>query len=136
MARNKIKDKALENHIIYGKRTFGQKTADTITKWGGSWTFIFLFLIFILAWIVLNTYILLNKGFDPQPYRLLNLVLSCLAALQAPIILMSQYRAAERDRAKAERDYFVNRKAEREIENVQKDLNEIKSLIKYRHKVK
>jgi uncharacterized membrane protein len=83
----------------------------------------------------LNTWFLLRKPFDPFPFILLNLVLSCLAAIQAPIILMAQNRQAERDRIHAHYDYMVNRKAEREIQNMQKDLDEIKSsLTKVRKK--
>ena len=83
---------------------------------------------------LINGYFLITyragKPFDPYPFILLNLVLSCLAAIQAPVILMSQNRQAERDRIKAERDYMVNRKAEREVENIQRELDEIKRLIR------
>jgi uncharacterized membrane protein len=110
------------------KLTKGQMIADKVTIFAGSWTFIISFVVFLIIWMITNTHLLIN-GWDPYPFILLNLVLSCLAALQAPIILMSQNRAAERDRAKAERDYYVNRKAEREIEDMQKDLDEIKKMI-------
>lgn len=107
------------------KVTIGQKAADKITKWGGSWYFIGSFFIFLFIWMAINFYALLTV-WDPYPFILLNLVLSCLAAVQAPIILMSQNREADRDRAKAERDYAVNRKAEKEVELIKKDLDFIK----------
>jgi uncharacterized membrane protein len=114
--------------------TFGQRAADRLTSSMGSWSFIIMFFVFLLIWMILNAYFLIKytsaNAFDPYPFILLNLVLSCLAAIQAPIIMMSQNRQAERDRVKAERDYMVNRKAEREVEDIQKDLEEIKKLIK------
>ncbi|MFN3754892.1 DUF1003 domain-containing protein [Flavobacterium sp.] len=96
-------------------RTFGQVIADKVADFGGSWTFIISFFIFILIWIGSNVYILLNKGFDPYPFILLNLILSCLAALQAPIIMMSQNRQEEKDRERAKKDYMINLKSELEI---------------------
>jgi uncharacterized membrane protein len=97
--------------------TFGQRAADAVAKFGGSWSFIILFGIVLVCWVVLNSYILVNynKAFDPYPYILLNLFLSMLASIQAPIILMSQNRQAEKDRLNAEHDYEVNLKAELEI---------------------
>lgn len=97
--------------------TLGQRIADRVTTFGGSWTFISLFGAVLFLWILLNFLLLmkLGKTFDPYPYILLNLVLSMLAAVQAPIILMSQNRAAEKDRLSAEHDYEVNLKAELEI---------------------
>jgi uncharacterized membrane protein len=98
--------------------TFGQKMADKVASFGGSWTFISIFMGVMVTWIFLNSFILikLSKGsFDPYPYILLNLVLSMLAAIQAPIILMSQNRQAYKDRLSAEHDYEVNLKAEFEI---------------------
>jgi hypothetical protein len=88
-----------------GERTYGQKVADNVAAFGGSWRFIILFGIFILLWISANIYILANKGFDPYPFILLNLILSCLAALQAPVIMMSQNRQEEKDRERAKKDY-------------------------------
>jgi len=118
-------------HPTREKRTVGQKAADTIAEFGGSWTFIALFFIFLILWMAVNIFYLTREtAFDPFPFILLNLVLSCLAAIQAPIILMSQNRQTHRDRVKIERDYYINRKAEREIENVQKDLDEIKKILK------
>ena len=113
------------------KTTFGQKTADIMTKWAGSWIFIITFFIFLGVWIILNTYYwfqyIQGYPFDPYPFILLNLVLSCLAAIQAPIILMSQNRQGQKDRLKAEYDYQVNRKAEKEIREVKTQLNRIEN---------
>ena len=95
--------------------TVGQRLADRIASFGGSWTFILSFLSLLLFWIVLNTIVLARKPFDPYPYILLNLILSMLAALQAPVILMSQNRFAAKDRMAAQHDYEVNLKSELEI---------------------
>jgi len=97
--------------------TLGQKMADKVASFGGSWVFISIFACVMVIWIILNSFILikLNSSFDPYPYILLNLVLSMLAAIQAPIILMSQNRQAYKDRLSAEHDYEVNLKAELEI---------------------
>jgi uncharacterized membrane protein len=95
--------------------TFGQKMADKIASFGGSWNFIISFFTFILLWILLNLWILKTKTFDPFPFILLNLILSCIAAIQAPIIMMSQNRQEEKDRIRAEHDYKINLKAELEI---------------------
>lgn len=95
--------------------TFGQKIADKVASFGGSWTFIISFAIVIFVWIVFNILFLRNKGFDPYPFILLNLVLSCLAALQAPVIMMSQNRQEEKDRDRAKKDYMINLKSELEI---------------------
>ncbi|OXA97300.1 DUF1003 domain-containing protein [Flavobacterium hercynium] len=97
------------------KRSFGQKIADKVADFGGSWTFIISFLLFIVIWIGSNVYILVNKGFDPYPFILLNLILSCIAALQAPVIMMSQNRQEEKDRTRAKKDYMINLKSELEI---------------------
>lgn len=126
---NKKKVDGKEKRLQRDKLTFGQKAADKITKLGGSWIFLITLTGLLCMWIILNTLMVINR-WDPYPFILLNLFFSCLAAYQAPIILMSQNRAAERDRAKAEQDYYINRKAEREIEDMQKDLDEIKKLIK------
>ncbi|WP_163411149.1 DUF1003 domain-containing protein [Flavobacterium ajazii] len=96
-------------------RNFGQKIADKVADFGGSWTFIISFVIFIVLWIGSNVYILMNKGFDPYPFILLNLILSCIAALQAPVIMMSQNRQEEKDRNRAKKDYMINLKSELEI---------------------
>lgn len=95
----------------------GQRAADAMARFGGSWTFICIFIVVLIAWVILNSAILLHydRAFDPYPYILLNLFLSMLASIQAPIILMSQNRQAEIDRRQAEHDYEVNLKAELEI---------------------
>ncbi len=95
--------------------SFGQKIADKIAVFGGSWTFIIAFFSFIMMWILINIYILVTKPFDPFPFILLNLILSCLAAIQAPIIMMSQNRQEQKDRQRGEHDYKINLKAELEI---------------------
>ncbi|RUT71907.1 DUF1003 domain-containing protein [Flavobacterium cupreum] len=96
-------------------RSFGQKIADKVADFGGSWTFIISFLLFIVIWSSANVLILVNKGFDPYPFILLNLILSCIAALQAPVIMMSQNRQEEKDRTRAKKDYMINLKSELEI---------------------
>lgn len=103
------------NTTINQKATFGQKSADAIAKFGGSWPFIFLFVVILGSWILLNTLHFFGLSFDRYPFILLNLVLSCLAAIQAPIIMMSQNRQAARDRIAADHDYQTNLKAELEI---------------------
>lgn len=95
--------------------TFGQKIADKVATFGGSWTFIISFMSFLLIWIAANAFVLMNKGFDPYPFILLNLILSCIAALQAPVIMMSQNRQEEKDRDRAKKDYMINLKSELEI---------------------
>ena len=110
------------------KLTVGQRAADRIASFGGSWTFILSFLGFLVVWIAVNVALLVYR-WDPYPFILLNLVLSCLAAIQAPIILMSQNRQEDRDRHHAQRDFEVNEKAEQEIEDMQADFEEIKSLL-------
>ncbi|MBI5025989.1 MAG: DUF1003 domain-containing protein [Nitrospirae bacterium] len=97
------------------KMTFGQRLADKIGNFGGSWSFISLFMIFLFAWISINVYVLVQKPFDPYPFIFLNLILSCLAAMQAPVIMMSQNRLEEKDRERSKHDYKVNLKAELEI---------------------
>ena len=97
------------------KYTFGQQLADNVAKFGGSWTFIISFMIFLIIWIFVNFFIFLNKGFDPYPFILLNLILSCIAALQAPVIMMSNNRQEEKDRERAKNDYMINLKSELEI---------------------
>jgi len=110
IAKNVIED-------LSEKMTFGQKMADNVASFGGSWIFVFIFASVMIIWVLLNSFILLryNESFDPYPYILLNLFLSMLAAIQAPVILMSQNRQAYKDRLSAEHDYEVNLKAELEI---------------------
>lgn len=95
--------------------TFGQRLADRVAAFGGSWTFIITFFSFILFWMLVNIWFLATKPFDPFPFILLNLILSCLAAIQAPIIMMSQNRQEQKDRQRGEHDYKINLKAELEI---------------------
>ena len=114
-------------NVDFASTTFGQRLADHVAAIGGSWGFIIAFLAVILGWIVLNTIILATRAFDPYPYILLNLGLSMLAAVQAPIILMSQNRAAVRDRLAAAHDYEVNLKAELEIAALHEKLDEIRA---------
>jgi uncharacterized membrane protein len=113
----------LEEH--QEKLTPGQRLADRVASFGGSWPFILLFLAALAAWVILNTFILAgwNRTFDPYPYILLNLVLSMLAAIQAPVIMMSQNRHSEKDRIDAAHDYEVNLKAELEIMSLHQKLD-------------
>lgn len=100
---------------IEAELTFAQKIADKVAAFGGSWTFIISFFAFILIWMLINIWFLSTKPFDPYPFILLNLILSCLAAIQAPIIMMSQNRQEQKDRQRGEHDYKINLKAELEI---------------------
>ena len=106
------------------KYTFGQRAADKIAKFAGSWAFIFSFSAMLILWMVGNV-ILAKRAFDPYPFILLNLVLSCVAALQAPLIMMSQNRQEEKDRRRAENDYKVNLKTEIMIEDIHGKMNRI-----------
>ena len=106
------------------KYTLGQRAADTIAKFAGSWAFIFSFAGVLVLWMVINA-ILATKAFDPYPFILLNLVLSCVAAIQAPLIMMSQNRQEEKDRHRAENDYKVNLKTEIMIEDLYDKVNTI-----------
>ena len=106
-------------------RTFGQLVADKVADFGGSWTFIISFFIFISIWIGSNAFIFLNKGFDPYPFILLNLILSCIAALQAPVIMMSQNRQEEKDRERSKKDYMINLKSELEIRLLNEKLDHL-----------
>lgn len=130
---NDIVQKAVEEEkLISGKLidadldenlSFGEQLSDKIAEFGGSWRFIIVFLGIIIGWIVLNTFLILQKPFDPYPYILLNLVLSCVAAIQAPLIMMSQNRQEAKDRRRAKSDYLVNLKAEIEIRNLHEKLD-------------
>jgi uncharacterized membrane protein len=116
------------NQEFEKKLTFGQRLADQVAAFGGSWTFILIFAAILLAWVLLNSFILVRRGaaFDPYPYILLNLFLSMLAAIQAPVILMSQSRQAAKDRVDAAHDYEVNLKAELEILSLHEKLDELR----------
>jgi len=107
------------------KLTFGERLSDQIASFGGSWRFIILFGVVLVLWIILNAALLLNRGFDPYPFILLNLILSCLAAMQAPIIMMSQNRAELRDRLRSENDYKINLKAELEIRHLHEKIDHL-----------
>ncbi|MFZ1909700.1 MAG: DUF1003 domain-containing protein [Burkholderiales bacterium] len=107
--------------------TLGQRTADRIAKFGGSWRFIAIFGLVMFCWMLLNSYLLAARPFDPYPYILLNLVLSCLAAIQAPVIMMSQTRQEARDRKRSLRDYQVNLKAELEIRHLHQKIDHLLS---------
>jgi uncharacterized membrane protein len=111
---NKLLSENIED-TIDEEYTLSQKLADHIAEFGGSWTFIISFFLFIFIWILINLFVFMNKGYDPYPFILLNLILSCLASIQAPIIMMSQNRKEEKDRKRSEYDYKVNLKAELEI---------------------
>jgi uncharacterized membrane protein len=122
IARNVAQD-------ISEQMTFGQRLADKVAAFGGSWTFISLFAVVLVIWILLNSFILIkysSNTFDPYPYILLNLFLSMLAAIQAPIILMSQNRQAYKDRLSAEHDYEVNLKAELEIMTLHEKIDQLR----------
>ena len=107
------------------KLTFGERLSDHIAEFGGSWKFLITFGAVLVGWIALNALVLFNRGFDPFPFILLNLILSCLAAVQAPIIMMSQNRAEARDRLRAENDYKVNLKAELEIRHLHEKIDHL-----------
>lgn len=108
-----------------GYRTLGERVADSVAAFGGSWTFIFIFVGVLVAWVVLNSTMVERRPIDPFPYILLNLFLSMIAALQAPVIMMSQNRQAAIDRLNAEHDYEINLKAELEIAAVREKIDEL-----------
>jgi len=110
-----------------GEWTLGERLADRIATFGGSWIFLILFGLFLLVWISINSFILYAHPPDPYPYILLNLILSCLAAIQAPIIMMSQNRQEAKDRLRSEHDYQVNLKAELEIRHLHEKLDHLLS---------
>ncbi len=116
------------NSVLEQQQTFGERLADRVAQFGGSWTFITVFMGMLVAWVVVNTVVLTRFGgaFDPYPYIFLNLILSMVAALQAPVILMSQNRQAARDRLAASLDYEVNLKAEMEIMALHEKLDRIR----------
>ena len=116
------------NRELEENRRLGERVADRIAAFGGSWTFILLFLLVLVAWVVLNSLVLARRGraFDPYPYILLNLFLSMIAALQAPVIMMSQNRMAARDRLEATHDYEVNLMAEVEIRTLHDKLDQLR----------
>lgn len=105
--------------------SLGERVADRVAEFGGSWSFIIFFGVIILIWIAINSYVLLMRPFDPYPYIFLNLVLSCISAFQAPFIMMSQNRQETRDRLRAENDYKVNLRAELEIRQLSAKLDQL-----------
>ncbi|MGA9755155.1 MAG: DUF1003 domain-containing protein [Desulfobaccales bacterium] len=113
------------NQDFESSLTLGERWADRLADFGGSWTFISIFMTVLIIWMAINTWILLERPFDPYPYILLNLVLSCLAAIQAPVILMSQNRQEARDRLQSEHDYQINIKAEIEIRKLHEKLDHL-----------
>ena len=125
---------AMENQTLLSEQlertedtelTLGQRLADRVASFGGSWTFISSFGVFLFCWIGLNIIFLNNRGFDPYPFILLNLILSCIAALQAPIIMMSQNRQEEKDRERSKKDYMINLKSEMEIRILHEKLDHL-----------
>lgn len=131
----KIKDKNtiftnLTHPTFKIPRTSGQRATDALTKWVGSWTFIISVSIILFFWMLINTsWLLFGRTWDPYPFILLNFILSTLAALQAPIILMSQNRQGQKDRVQSQYDYTVNKKAEKEIQEIKKQLDRIEKII-------
>ena len=123
------------NNLKQGKhkRTLGEKASDWVSTFIGSWRFILLLSLFILVWITVNVSVVVLK-WDNYPFILLNLLLSLLAAIQLPIILMSQNRMEEKDRRRSQVDFETNRKAEREIEEIRADLKEIKQTMRLKSK--
>ena len=119
------------NQTFADERTFGERIADKVAAFGGSWTFIMTFGVILLVWVILNSLVLIRYGdnFDPYPYILLNLFLSMLAALQAPVIMMSQNRQAIKDRLDAQHDYEVNLKAELEIAHLHEKFDELRERV-------
>ena len=108
-----------------GRETRGEKIADKVASFGGSWTFIILFGILLFLWMGVNTTLLLRKPFDPFPYIFLNLILSCLAAIQAPVIMMSQNRQESKDRLRSESDFKTNLKAELGIQHINEKMDKL-----------
>jgi len=115
------------NEIADEKMTVGERIADMVAKFGGSWTFIIAFGVFLAVWMAVNTAWILGNPPDPFPYIFLNLILSCLAALQAPVIMMSQNRQAAKDRLQADQDYQVNIKAEFAIQQLHRKLDDMRA---------
>ena len=108
------------------KMTFSDRVADKVSEICGSWTFIIIFMLFLIGWIILNTVILIgDKSIDPYPYILLNLVLSCISALQAPIIMMSQNRQAAKDSLRNQNDYRTDLKSELILESLHDHINDV-----------
>ncbi len=127
MSDDELTELLLENKISVSddkKITFGQRASDKLAEFAGSWFFIISFTLFLIIWILINVYFLKNP-FDPYPFIMLNLVLSCIAAVQAPLIMMSQKRQEQKDRERAENDFKVNLKCEIILENLHRKLDEL-----------
>mgnify|MGYP000404653454 FL=1 len=127
MSDDELTELLLENKISVSddkKITFGQKASDKLAEFAGSWFFIIAFTLFLLIWVLINVYFLKNP-FDPYPFIMLNLVLSCVAAIQAPLIMMSQKRQEQKDRERAEDDFKINLKCEIILENLHRKLDEL-----------
>ncbi len=127
MSDDELTELLLENKISVSndkKITFGQRASDKLAEFAGSWFFIIAFTLFLLIWVLINVYFLKNP-FDPYPFIMLNLVLSCVAAVQAPLIMMSQKRQEQKDRDRAENDFKVNLKCEIILENLHRKLDEL-----------
>jgi len=138
MVRNRVSRNA--NELIDKQSTFGERLADTVARFGGSWTFIILFGFVLLTYSTINT-MLHKRAWDPYPFILLNLFLSMLAAIQAPVIMMSQNRQDLKDRLRSELDFEVNRRAESEIQSLAHQLSllmdkveDVEDLVKPAHK--
>lgn len=127
MSDDELTELLLENKISVSndkKITFGQRASDKLAEFAGSWFFIIAFTLFLLIWVLINVYFLKNP-FDPYPFIMLNLVLSCVAAVQAPLIMMSQKRQEQKDRDRAENDFKINLKCEIILENLHRKLDEL-----------
>lgn len=127
MSDEELTELLLENKISVSdnkKITFGQRASDKLAEFAGSWFFIIAFTLFLLIWVLINVYFLKNP-FDPYPFIMLNLVLSCVAAIQAPLIMMSQKRQEQKDRERAEDDFKINLKCEIILENLHRKLDEL-----------
>lgn len=118
-----LSERPASEHEELQQLTFGERLSDRIASFGGSWRFILSFGGFLVIWILINALVLAGKPFDPYPFILLNLILSCIAALQAPVIMMSQNRLEVRDRQRAESDYKINLKAELEIRHLHEKMD-------------
>lgn len=124
IAANPLLNTDIEEDAI-PELTTGERVADKVASFGGSWPFIIIFFSFLIIWMSINAFALHERGFDPYPFILLNLILSCLAAIQAPIIMMSQNRQAHKDRQQSEHDYKINMKAELEIKLLHKKIDHV-----------
>lgn len=116
-----VKEGLSIHKLMHKEKSIGQRAADNLTKWSGSWTFIIILFLILLVWVIVNIYAF-EKRWDPYPFMLLNLILGVLNVLLCPIILMSQNRQTQRDRLKVEFDYKINKKAEQEIREIKEIL--------------